>query len=54
MKGLAHDDVRISTNDPGRFGHAEGGTTAEVWQQVGIAEQTFYTWKRKYSALGLN
>lgn len=27
--------------------HAEGGTTVlEVCRQIGIAEQTFYTWKR--------
>ncbi len=29
---------------------AESGTTAvEVCRQVGITEQTFYTWKRKYA-----
>ena len=34
---------------------AEGGTTvAEVCRHVGIAEQTFYTWKRKYAGLGLS
>jgi len=34
---------------------AESGTTvAEVCRQVGIAEQTFYTWKRKYAGLGLS
>ena len=35
--------------------HAEGGTTvAEVCRHVGIAEQTFYTWKRKDAGLGLS
>ena len=34
---------------------AESGTTvAEVCRQVGIAEQTFYIWKRKYAGLGLS
>ncbi len=35
--------------------HAGGGTSvAEVCRHVGIAEQTFFTWKRKYSGLGLS
>jgi putative transposase len=35
--------------------HADGGTTvAEVCRQMGIAEQTLYTWKRKYAGLGLS
>ena len=35
--------------------HAEGGTTVvDVCRQVGITEQTFYTWKRKYAGLGLS
>ena len=34
---------------------AEGGTTVvEVCRQMGIAEQTFYTWKRKDAGLGLS
>jgi putative transposase len=34
---------------------AEGGTTVvEVCRQVGISEQTFYLWKRKYAGLGLS
>jgi putative transposase len=34
---------------------AEGGTAvAEVCRQAGIAEQTFYVWKRKYTGLGLS
>ena len=33
----------------------EGGTTVgEVCRQVGITEQTFYKWKRKYAGLGLS
>ena len=32
----------------------ESGTTvAEVCREVGISEQTFYVWKRKYAGLGL-
>jgi putative transposase len=26
----------------------------DVWRQVGISEQTFYVWKRKYAGLGLS
>ena len=34
---------------------AEGGTTVvDVCRQVGISEQTFYVWKRKYAGLGLS
>lgn len=34
---------------------ADSGTTVvEVCRQVGITEQTFYTWKRKYAGLGLS
>ncbi len=34
---------------------AEGGTTvSDVCRHVGIAEQTFYTWKRKSAGLGLS
>jgi putative transposase len=34
---------------------AEGGTTvAAVCREVGISEQTFYVWKRKYAGLGLS
>jgi len=31
-----------------------GATVAEVCRQVGIAEQTFYVYKRKYAGLGLS
>ncbi len=35
--------------------HAESGTTVtEVCREVGISEQTFYVWKRKYAGLGLS
>ncbi|MCS6317726.1 MAG: transposase [Nitrospira sp.] len=34
---------------------AESGTTvAEICRPVGISEQTFYVWKRKYAGLGLS
>ena len=34
---------------------AEGGTTVvEICRDVGISEQTFYVWKRKYVGLGLS
>ena len=34
---------------------AEGGEKAgEIWRKLGISEQTFYTWKRKYSGIGLS
>jgi putative transposase len=34
---------------------AESGEKAvEICRKLGISEQTFYTWKRKYSGIGLN
>jgi len=34
---------------------AEGGEkAAETCRKLGISEQTFYTWKRKYSGIGLS
>nr|WP_281722232.1 transposase [Nitrosomonas nitrosa] len=34
---------------------AESGTTvAELCREVGISEQTFYVWKRKYAGLELS
>lgn len=34
---------------------AEGGEkVVEVCRKMGISEQTFYTWKRKYAGLGLS
>ena len=33
---------------------AEGGTpVAEVCRKLGISEQTFYRWKKKYSGVGI-
>lgn len=33
---------------------AESGTpVAELCSKIGISEQTFYTWKRKFAGLGL-
>lgn len=41
--------------DSGRPAEAEGGTSGvDVCRQVGISEQTFYVWKRKYAGLGLS
>ena len=32
--------------------HVESGTNlAEICREVGISEQTFYVWKRKYAGL---
>jgi putative transposase len=34
---------------------AEGGEkVVEVCRKLGISEQTFYTWKRKYAGMGLS
>jgi putative transposase len=34
---------------------AEGGEKAtEICRKLGISEQTFYTWKRKYAGVGLS
>jgi putative transposase len=34
---------------------AEGGEkVAEVCRKLGISEQTFYTWKRRYTGMGLS
>lgn len=34
---------------------AEGGEkVADVCRKLGISEQTFYTWKRKYTGMGLS
>jgi putative transposase len=33
---------------------AEGGTAvAEICRKMGVAEQTFYRWKRRYAGLGV-
>lgn len=31
-----------------------GEKAAEICRKLGISEQTFYTWKRKYSGMGLS
>ena len=34
---------------------AEGGERAtEVCRKMGVSEQTFYTWKRKYAGMGIS
>jgi putative transposase len=34
---------------------AEGGEKAtEVCRKLGVSEQTFYTWKRKYAGMGIS
>lgn len=34
---------------------AEGGTSvAELCRKMGVAEQTFYRWKRRYAGLGVS
>ena len=34
---------------------AEGGEKiSEICRKLGISEQTFYTWKRKYAGMGLS
>jgi putative transposase len=34
---------------------AEGGEkVTEICRKLGISEQTFYTWKRKYAGIGLS
>jgi putative transposase len=36
------------------FRQAEGGTlVAEVCRKLGITEQTFYRWKRKFAGMGV-
>lgn len=31
-----------------------GERAAEICRKLGVSEQTFYTWKRKYSGMGLS
>jgi len=34
---------------------AEGGEkAAEICRKLGVSEQTFYTWKRKYAGMGMS
>jgi putative transposase len=32
----------------------DGEKVAEICRRLGISEQTFYTWKQKYSGMGLS
>lgn len=62
---VLYTDGEEDTNMP-RKGHteeqilqalrqAEGGEkVAEICRKLGISEQTFYTWKRKYAGMGLS
>jgi len=37
------------------LGQAESGTkAADICRKLGVSEQTFYTWKRKYRGLGVS
>jgi len=46
-----HTEAQI----PAASRQAESGTSvAEICRAVGISEQTFYVWKRKYAGLGLS
>ena len=34
---------------------AEGGTkTLDICREMGVSEQTFYTWKKKYAGMGIS
>jgi putative transposase len=34
---------------------AEAGTSvAELWRKLGVTEQSFYRWKRKYAGMGVS
>jgi len=36
------------------FREAESGTPVlEIWRKLGISEQTFYRWKRKFAGMGI-
>ena len=51
-----HDDEDIPQEQIlAALRQAESGTTVtDLCRNVGISEQTFYTWKRKYAGLGLS
>jgi putative transposase len=50
MPGKGHTEELI----PQALRQAEGGEkVVEVCRKLGISEQTFYTWKRKYAGMGL-
>jgi len=51
MKGQRHSEEQILY----ALRHAEGGEKAtEICRKMGISEQTFYTWKRKYAGMGIS
>jgi putative transposase len=51
MKGQRHSEEQILY----ALRQAEGGEKAtEVCRKMGISEQTFYTWKRKYAGIGIS
>ena len=48
-RGHSEEQILAALRQP------ESGTTvAAVCREVGISEQTFYLWKRKYAGLGLS
>ena len=51
MKGQRHSEEQILY----ALRQAEGGEKAtEICRKMGISEQTFYTWKRKYAGMGIS
>ena len=51
MKGKKFTDEQIAF----ALKQAETGVAiGEVWRKMGIAEATFFNWKKKYSGLGLS
>lgn len=51
MKGQRHSEEQILY----ALRQVEGGEKAtEVCRKMGISEQTFYTWKRKYAGMGIS
>jgi putative transposase len=38
----------------GRSGRQKPEKAVEICRKLGVSEQTFYTWKRKYSGIGLS
>ena len=50
MKGKRFTDEQITY----ALRQAEGGTpVADVCRQIGVSEESFYLWKKKYGKLGL-
>ena len=51
MKGRRHSEEQILY----ALRQVEGGEKAtEVCRKMGISEQTYYTWKRKYAGMGIS